>query len=668
MENVAASMTQMKLRGVVGIKGQIPNGLMIHPNNKHMIYTLGCAVIIEEIDGGHQEILQGHSNDVVCADVSKCGTYLASGQATHMGFMADIIVWDFASRIQLATYAVHKVRVTSIHFSTNSKYIISLGGQDDGCVIVWSLEKRTPLCGATAQPQSSGITHIIAPSHTNDNIFISAGDNSIRTWEIDAINRKIRPTECKVGSIKRIVTCAVITPDDEFFICGTTTGDMLCIKLSTATLSFVFPEKNRYSLGVTALCIIQNKTLIVGTGDGTLQAYSICHKDVLVKFKKELSKKCELIGNVTAITPRGLGHQFFVATDKCHVYRFKFCEFAADLVTTCHYSAVNDIKFPHNCSDLFVTCGFQDVRVFHVPSRKELLRINIPNMTCFAVDILRNGSAIVSGWDDSRIRAFYPETGHIMYTINDAHKKGVTALASTSTGQRLISGGGEGQVRVWEINEVPSQQRIIPYGHGATRGRGDKKKAEVTYVSHLIATMKEHANAVSSIKVNKSDTSCVSSSADGTCIVWCLEKFRRKQIIFANTLFRAVCYHPEECQMITSGTDRKIGYWELYDGSMIRELDGSRSGSINGMDISVGGEIFVTGGDDRLIKVWNYSDGDVTAIGIGHSSAITRVKIAPDQKFIVSVCEDGGIFIWDMPEQTLDNKSDSPDLDSGVRC
>ena len=74
-------------------------------------------------------------------------------------------------------------------------------------------------------------------------------------------------------------------------------------------------------------------------------------------------------------------------------------------------------------------------------------------------------------------------------------------------------------------------------------------------------------------------------------------------MIRATTLFNKVCYHPDEHQIITTGTDRKIGYWETFDGSMIRELDGSKGGSINTMDISADGKYFVSGGDDRLIKV-----------------------------------------------------------------
>lgn len=73
--------------------------------------------------------------------------------------------------------------------------------------------------------------------------------------------------------------------------------------------------------------------------------------------------------------------------------------------------------------------------------------------------------------------------------------------------------------------------------------------------------------------------------------------------MFASTLFRAVCFNATEVQLLTVGTDRRIGYWEVYDGSQIRELEASRSGSVNGLDLSADGTTFVTGGDDKIVKV-----------------------------------------------------------------
>lgn len=76
-------------------------------------------------------------------------------------------------------------------------------------------------------------------------------------------------------------------------------------------------------------------------------------------------------------------------------------------------------------------------------------------------------------------------------------------------------------------------------------------------------------------------------------------------MVFANTLFQAVCYGPGECQIISCGTDRKVTYYEVLDGTPVRSLEASLSGSINAMDITEDGKVFVTGGADKLIKVNN---------------------------------------------------------------
>ena len=95
---------------------------------------------------------------------------------------------------------------------------------------------------------------------------------------------------------------------------------------------------------------------------------------------------------------------------------------------------------------------------------------------------------------------------------------------------------------------------------------------------------------------------CATASEDGTCIIWDLSRYTRKQMVMANTLFQCVVYNFDENQIVTSGTDRKICYWESLDGSLIRQIDGSMSGAINGMDIWADGTKFVTGGDDKVTK------------------------------------------------------------------
>ena len=51
-------------------------------------------------------------------------------------------------------------------------------------------------------------------------------------------------------------------------------------------------------------------------------------------------------------------------------------------------------------------------------------------------------------------------------------------------------------------------------------------------------------------------------------------------------------------------------------------------------------------------QVWRYDEGDLTHIGIGHSSNITRVKVSPDGSCVVSVSGDGGILKWRYPHSS----------------
>ena len=50
---------------------------------------------------------------------------------------------------------------------------------------------------------------------------------TLRIWEVDTHNRKIRPQECDLGQLKRDVRCILIDDNDEFLYAGTTSGDIL---------------------------------------------------------------------------------------------------------------------------------------------------------------------------------------------------------------------------------------------------------------------------------------------------------------------------------------------------------------------------------------------------------------------------------------------------------
>jgi len=110
-----------------------------------------------------------------------------------------------------------------------------------------------------------------------------------------------------------------------------------------------------------------------------------------------------------------------------------------------------------------------------------------------------------------------------------------------------------------------------------------------------------------------------------------------------------------------------VTYWDCYDGSAIRMLDGSDSGEINALAITQDGNYLVSGGEDKKVKLWNYDEGICYYEGVGHSGGVTKIAISPDQKFIVSVGSEGAIFMWHTPEQitTKHDDYDKPPSDYG---
>ncbi|KAG8038967.1 hypothetical protein G9C98_003274 [Cotesia typhae] len=76
----------LNVLGIIGFDGITKHGLQLHPNNNHLIYSMGNKVTVKTIETGEQIFLSGHTNVITTLCISPCGKYIASGQLTHLGF------------------------------------------------------------------------------------------------------------------------------------------------------------------------------------------------------------------------------------------------------------------------------------------------------------------------------------------------------------------------------------------------------------------------------------------------------------------------------------------------------------------------------------------------------------------------------------------------------
>eukprot|EP00927_Polykrikos_kofoidii_P016715 TRINITY_DN17572_c0_g1_i1.p1 TRINITY_DN17572_c0_g1~~TRINITY_DN17572_c0_g1_i1.p1 ORF type:complete len:619 (-),score=117.19 TRINITY_DN17572_c0_g1_i1:160-2016(-) len=606
---------ELELQAVIGFKGTVPSGLILHPDNEHLVFPLGCTVVLRNLLKQTQSFLQGHDNQVNCIAVSRSGRLLASGQKTFMGFPADVIIWDFAQRREIHRLSLHKVAVTSLAFSPDESYLATLGGQDDNSLVIWEVEKGTAICGT---PAATDTAHCVTFFNNNNFALVTGGNYHVIVWAFDLANKKLRPTPVNLGQTKRVTTNVLLNSDDTMVYCGTQSGDLLEVSLDRALFKRSCPKKG-FAQGITCSAILPDGDFLVGTGDGTVARIDAAQ----LKIKGQ----CMVLGGVTSIALTEDCTHFFCGTSSSNVYWVDTDTLTAELRNTCHHERINQIAFPSGFSEVFATCSVTDIRVWNAASRQELLRIQVPNMECYCLEFMRDGRSIVSGWSDGKVRSFLPQSGKLLYVINDAHKNGVTAMAVSSDCGLIVTGGMEGEVRVWRIGQQTQT---------------------------MDASLKEHRGRVWCIKMRQDDSQAVSASSDGSCIIWDLSTKTRSLCLFESTMFKSIVYHPDESQLLTTGSDRKVAYWDTFDGQAIRVLEASDEGEVTTLSISKSGSHYCSGGEERLLKLWEYDEGICKYIGVGHSGTITSVAIAPDQSYIVSAGSEGAILLWAMPASCIE--------------
>lgn len=642
----------LKIRNIIGFNGSVFNSLTFIKNNNFILYPLGPFLALKNCNTGIVSFMDGHTEGITCVAVNKQGTVAATGQSTLPGRTADIRVWDITKAIelnkseqtmigddcQMLQMMSHLGKVQGVSFSPSGKYLLSIGGQDDNQCTIWDVSTGEAVCGAQADKDTVFTCSFL---NKRDDRFVTGGEFHARVWQIDFKATKLHVMNVKLGNVRRYLRSIAIDPDDKFAYCGTDTGDILKLSIDRDEMkSYNDPDtiipslagitKDRYPGGVNSIVCVKNiatgnTNLLIGSGDGTL-----CYVNTALRTVN--SRKTKVLGGVTSITMAG--SEVMIGTDQCNKYTCTKDLKNIELIESCHHGAINTLTFPEGSSDLLLTTSTNDLRVWHIPSTKELLRVQVPTQECMCCEVTATGSAIISGWSDGKIRSFSPQTGKSRFIVADAHNGEVSALAiagdDSYAAWQLVSGGSDGTVRVWTIT----------YQHQV-----------------MVASLKEHRGRVNAIKVNADQTEAVSACADGSCIVWCLKRYVRLGAFMDSNVFTCLAYHPDESQMLTGGTNCKVTYWDSVDGTAIRELEVVEGDTVNSVDVTQSGTYFVSGSGRRTkqLSVVQYDEGLTIAVGKGHAGAINAVKFSPDMQCIASVGSTGEVIIWDTPTLDLED-------------
>merc|ERR1711991_129838 len=227
--------------------------------------------------------------------------------------------------------------------------------------------------------------------------------------------------------------------------------------------------------------------------------------------------------------------------------------------------------------------------------------------------------ALISGWTDGRIVAHDADSGDYLWNIDLAHPESVTALCVSHNNRFLLTGGVQGEVRLWELR---------------TRD----------LVSHL----KEHVQRVTSITLSDDDTIAFTGSRDRCILRWDLKKEQRVHCHMQRMGgVNSIVLSMDELHIISVGQERKLQYWDNSSDkcSHVVALNGENDEG-KGIAISNDGKLIATGGTEGILRIWSYTSGALISEHVGHSNPINSVAFSYDDRQIVTAGDDGCSYVF----------------------
>lgn len=253
---------------------------------------------------------------------------------------------------------------------------------------------------------------------------------------------------------------------------------------------------------------------------------------------------------------------------------------------------------------------------------------------------------VAVGLIDGRIQVFEGETLEPIGPAVTAHPGVVNSVAFSPGGTRIVSGGDDNTVRVWEVVREVNASRLDQVG------------------GPLIG----HHGAVSSVAFNKDATQIVSGGLDGSTRVW--DAVTGLPIpAQQGTEVRTVAFNPrkdlKEPQMASGGTDGTVKLWNPTSGAPVGQLGQDPAATagavvnrtINVLAYSPDGTRIVTGGQDGALRLWNIDipaqdlrlglREATQARGLGVGNRVKGVAFSNDGSLIVTGDWYGNVTLWD---------------------
>lgn len=191
-------------------------------------------------------------------------------------------------------------------------------------------------------------------------------------------------------------------------------------------------------------------------------------------------------------------------------------------------------------------------------------------------------------------------------------KPGVVGLSLSRDGRTLVSAGGDGIIRIWNIE-----------------------------TGQIIRTLTGHTNVIYKAVFSPNEKLIASSSRDTTVRIWDFETGRELHKLTEHICsVKSVAFSPGGEMVAAVGNDGMLKIWLVETGREIASLVHTDSKDVDVSNYSVifsrDGRKIYAGNGDGTISEWDAETGKETNVWKAHKETIIALAFSPDYRLLAS--------------------------------
>jgi WD40 repeat protein len=609
-------------------------------------------------NGERKQVLKGNEKEINSLTFRPDSKALAAAGEDQI-----IRIYDVEKGEELFKFDKQNSRIHQIAYSPNGKMLAAVN--NDGMMGIWNPDpaKEAKRLFHNSSEHSGGAIAVVF-DFDGKSLFTGGGDRVARKLGAPGPNgeyiervtgSRIKEFNAAGGGHTDKITALVVSPDGKTLITG---GEDNTIRIWDVSSGKVIRVLQGHQGFINSLTLSRDgQTLVSASRDHTIRVWLLDLNDTHRSLNDHTASVWSAVYSPDGTLAASAG-----ADRKIRIWNTETGAITAELPG--HSIAVTALAFNRDGTQLISCGGDQLVKLWSIAEKKLLKEYKGHTSPVMAVVMSSDNKQILSGSADKSAILWNLETTEAVHTFKDLRAP-VGAVAIRSDNKQALIGTADGMLRVFDLSGTPQELLsssvhlsgvaslgYSPDGKRIVTGGGDRlvkvwnldseKKALA-----LASELRGHTQPLSSVSYSPDGKYIASAGGDMVVRLWNASTLLELRALRGHTEWVAsVAFSNDSKALISAGVDKTVRMWELTQEETVSSI--GHTLPIRAVAIDKSGKWLASGSDDRTIKIWNLESGYLESTLSGHADEVTAVAFDPKEDRLTSGSKDSKILTWDL--------------------